>query len=83
MKQRIIITPKTPLGDLVKAHPWLLSELPKRDSRLKKINSPIGRLVIKKMTVEALAKKIGQKPEDVISYISKVIEDYGNTHSTP
>ncbi len=52
-------TPQTKLSEIIKKEPWLAEELPKLDDRLKVINTPMGKLAARRMTVKDAADHLG------------------------
>ena len=52
-------TPETKLSEIIKKEPWVTVELPKLDDRLKIINTPMGKMAARHMTVQDAADKLG------------------------
>ena len=68
------ISKDTKLSDLVKEYPWLLDEVVKLDDKLKVLKTPVGKMMIKKATVEDAGKKTGLGTEAVIKQLTEMIE---------
>lgn len=68
------INSQTKLTDVLDRYPWLPDELIKLDSRVKVIKTPIGKMMIRKMTVADLSKQTGMSEEDMKQQLSKMIE---------
>ena len=72
-------TPETKLKDILAAYPWLAEELPKIDSRLGVINTPLGRLLLKKADVAEAAKRSGFPAEQIIEKLRELIAEHGRS----
>lgn len=70
------VTKDTKLMDILNEYPWLSEELLKVDSRFKLLDSALGRIILKKATVEDLSKKAGESPEFLISELNKILEEH-------
>ncbi len=66
----------TKLTDILREYPWLPDELVKLDDRFKIIKTPVGRALIKKMTITDMSKKIGYSEEDIIGRLKSMIEEH-------
>ena len=75
------ITKTTKVKDVLKEYPWLLDEAIKMDERLKIANSPIGKMFIKKATVESLCAKAKIDPQEVIEKVTELIREYESQNS--
>jgi len=71
-------TPETKLKDILSAYPWLAEELPKLDSRLAIVNSPLGRLLLKKADIAEAAKRSGFPAEQIIEKLRGVIAEHAS-----
>ncbi|MBR4359846.1 MAG: hypothetical protein IKP32_04445 [Clostridia bacterium] len=70
------IRENTRLADLLAAYPWLPEAAVKIDDRLKIVNTPLGRMLIKKYTIADISKRTGYAAEDIIREIQKVIDEH-------
>ena len=69
-------TKDTLLKDILAAYPWLKEELLKKDERFKKLDSPLGKIFLKKATVADLGKKASMPPEDLLDQLALVLEEH-------
>ena len=67
------ITPQTRLKDLLAQYPALKSRLPELDSKFKMLNTPLGRLMIGKVDIQAMSDRTGMPLEQLIEGIKKLI----------
>ena len=74
--ERNKITENTKVKELLEDYPWLLDEAIKLDERFKMVNSPMGRILLKKATLVDLAKLGNLNVEDVVKEIEKMIENH-------
>ena len=74
--ERNKITENTKVKELLENYPWLLDEAIKLDERFKMVNSPMGRMLLKKATLVDLAKLGNLNVEDVVKEIEKMIESH-------
>lgn len=74
--ERNKITENTKVKELLEDYPWLLDEAIKLDERFKMVNSPMGRMLLKKATLVDLAKLGNLNVEDVVKEIEKMIESH-------
>ena len=74
--ERNKITENTKVKELLEDYPWLLDEAIKLDERFKMVNSPMGRMLLKKATLVDLAKLGNLNVEDVVKEIEKMIENH-------
>lgn len=70
------ITKDTKLSALQKEYPWLLDEVVKLDDAFKVLKTPVGKLMIKKATVEDAGKKSGMGVEAVIKQLTDMIKEH-------
>ena len=68
----------TRLADIVDAYPWLPETVAKMDERLRIVNTPIGRMLIRKATLADAAKKSGYSVEQLIEELNKLIAAHEN-----
>ena len=74
--ERNKITENTKVKELLEDYPWLLDEAIKLDERFKMVNSPMGRMLLKKATLIDLAKLGNLNVEDVVKEIEKMIDSH-------
>lgn len=74
--ERNKITENTKVKELLEDYPWLLDEAIKLDERFKMVNSPMGRMLLKKATLVDLAKLGNLNVEDVVKEIEKMIDSH-------
>lgn len=63
----------TRVKDILTAYPFLREKLPAIDDRFGIINTAVGKMFIRKATLEDLAFKAGTNTEDVIKELKKLI----------
>ena len=71
------LTKETKLSDLLSSYPWLLDEAVRIDVRFKILNTPIGKMLLKKATIEELSKKAGLEETVLIDMITELIATNG------
>ena len=67
---------QTKLTDILAAYPWLPDELIKLDSRFKIVNTPIGKMMIKKATVADLSEKAGIPTEELLIRLQEMVDKH-------
>ena len=72
-KKPIAITPETQLKDLFTAYPTLKKELAARYTPFKMLNSPLGKLILKKATIASAGERSGLGEEKLIAMIKEII----------
>ena len=70
------ITGDTKLLDLMDQYPWLKEEAMKLSPEIKKVDTPIGRMFLKKATISDVSKRAGIPEEEIITWISDMIATY-------
>ena len=70
------IDANTRLKDIAAVYPWLMEELPKKDSRLAILNTAFGRAMVKRMTVGDVAGKTGKSVEELAGMLENLVEEY-------
>lgn len=63
----------TKLSELVSQYPWLKEELPKVNSKFKMLNSPMGKIMMGKVTIAEMSAKSGIDAEAIIEKIQELI----------
>lgn len=67
---------QTKLTDILAQYPWLPEELIKLDSRFKIVNTPIGKMMIKKATVADLSEKAGLPTEELLKRLQEMVDKH-------
>ena len=70
------VTRDTKLKDLLEQYPWLKEEAMKFSDKAKMIDTPIGKMMIKKMTVADLCDKAGVPEDEALTTINSLIAAY-------
>lgn len=68
------ITKETKLSEILERHPWLRQELPKINEKYKMINTPLGRMMVKKATIADVSKRSGTDEQVLIGKLTKMID---------
>ncbi|MGI6257405.1 MAG: hypothetical protein ACOYJU_04995 [Anaerovoracaceae bacterium] len=68
------ITKETKLSEILERYPWLREELPKVNEKYKMMNTPLGRMMIKKATIADVSKRSGTDEQVLIGKLTKLIE---------
>ena len=66
----------TRLKDILAEYPWLKEELIKQTEKAKLLDTPFGRMFIKKATVQDLSKKTGKSPEQLIQMLNQLLDEH-------
>lgn len=78
----MIIDGNTKLKDILAAYPYLEEEAIKIDDRFKIIHSPIGKMLLKKATVQDLSDKAGLDVQVIVDQIRTIIEEHEKQDGT-
>ena len=68
------ITKETKLSDLLVQYPWLKEELSKVNNKFKMLNTPMGKIMMGKATIDEMSKRSGMGAEVIIGKISELIK---------
>ncbi len=68
----------TKLTDILKEYPWLPDELEKLDGRFKIIKTPVGKMMIRNMSIADMSKKINFPENDIINQLKQMIADHSS-----
>ena len=68
------ITKETKLSDLVGRYPWLREELSKVNDKFKMLNTPMGKIMMGKVTIDEMSKRSGMDADAIIGKICELIE---------
>lgn len=66
----------TKIKDILAEYPWFKDEAIKLDSRLKMVDSPIGKMLLNKATIADAAAKAGISEEKIIAKIKEMIANH-------
>ena len=72
----MIITKETKLADLLQEYPWLKDEITKVSDKFKMLNTPVGKIMMKKATVAEMSKRSGVDADQIISKLTEMIEEH-------
>ena len=70
------ITKETRLADILQEYPWLKEEMTKVSDKFKMLNTPVGRIMLKKATIGEMSKRSGVETDLIISKLTKMIESH-------
>lgn len=68
------ITKDTKLKDLLEKYPWLVDEAIKISSKFKVLNSPVGKMMVRKATIADMSAKSGLGTDEIIDKITELIK---------
>ncbi len=71
-----MITKDTKLADLLQEYPWLKSEVMQISDKFKMLNTPVGKIMLKKATVAEMSKKSGIAEDQIIQKLTELIEKH-------
>ena len=66
----------TPLIKIWEAYPWLSEVLPEMDRRFAVMNTPVGKLLMRKNSVTDLSKVAGFSPEKLLDKLRREVEKH-------
>lgn len=72
----MMITKDTKLADLLQEYPWLKSEVMQISDKFKMLNTPVGKIMLKKATVAEMSKKSGIAEDQIIQKLTDLIEKH-------
>ena len=70
------ITASTRLADLLAAYPKLKKDLVKINGKFAMLNSPMGKIVIPRSTVQTMSERSGMPLDELIAALGKLIAGY-------
>ncbi len=70
------ITFETRLSDLLAEYPWLKKEIAKVNPKFKMLNSPVGKMMMGKATIEEMSKRSGMEAELIINKLQELIKNH-------
>ncbi|MBQ9015802.1 MAG: DUF1858 domain-containing protein [Firmicutes bacterium] len=71
----MVITRDTKLADLLKEYPWLKDEAMKVSDKFKILNTPVGKIMLKKATVAEMSKRSGISEDKIIEKLTNMIKE--------
>lgn len=74
MVNKVTINRDTKLADILKEYPWMKDEMTKVSDKFKMLNTPVGKIMLKKATIAEMSKKSGIDEEKIIAKLSAMIE---------
>lgn len=70
------ITKDTRLSELLTEYPWLKEKIVEINDKFKMLNTPIGKVMMRKATIAEMGKKSGMDANVIICKIKKLIFDH-------
>ena len=70
------ITRETRLSEILDHYPWIKEEVIKIDSKFKILDTPLAKIMIKKMTIADLSTKYGVDEDMVIKMVNGLIAEH-------
>lgn len=72
----MMMTKDTKLADLLQEYPWLKSEVMQISDKFKMLNTPVGKIMLKKAAVAEMSKKSGIAEDQIIQKLTELIEKH-------
>ena len=69
------INKDTKLDELIARFPWLKEEAIKLDDRAKVVNTPVGKVLLKKYTIEDVSKRTGAPVNEILKRIETLVNE--------
>ena len=70
------INKDTKLSDLLTAYPWLKAELSTVNEKFRMLNTPMGKVMLRKATVGEMSKRSGMDEAELIEKLTKLIQSH-------
>ncbi len=70
------ITKDTRLQELLKAYPWLKTEITKISPKFKLLNTPLGKVMASKASVADMSEKSGVDVDLLIEQIAALVKEH-------
>ena len=70
------INKDTKLSDLLTAYPWLKTELSTVNEKFKMVNTPMGKVMLKKTTIGDMSKRSGMDEAELIEKLTALIKSH-------
>ncbi len=68
------ITQNTKISDIMAEYPWLKQELIRKNAKFRKLDSPMARIMMKRVTILDVSRKFGYEPASIITKLQQMIE---------
>ena len=72
------ITKDTKIVDIMNEYEWLIDQAKKEYPELEQVDTPFGRMMAKKLTLESAAKMANVDVEELINEIKSFIENHND-----
>lgn len=72
----MIINKDTKLSDLLTAYPWLKAELSTVNEKFKMLNTPMGKVMLKKATIDDMSKRSEMDEAELIEKLTELIKSH-------
>ena len=70
------ITKNTKVADIMAEYPWLKQELIRKNAKFRKLDSPIARIMMKRVTILDVSRKFGYEPASIIAKLQQMVESH-------
>ena len=70
------INKETKLSDLIAQYPWLKAEMAQVNPKFKMLNSPVGKIMMGKATIEEMSKRSGMETSRIINKLQEIIKNH-------
>lgn len=70
------LTKDTKLSDLLVRFPWLKEEIVKVNEKFKMLNSPLGKIMLGKVTITEMSKRSGMETDLIINKLQELIQQH-------
>lgn len=67
------ITKDTKLIDIISVYPWLKDELVRVNEASKRLNTPMGKIMIGKVTIDMMSKRTNMDVDELITKLHELI----------
>ena len=76
--EKMEITKDTKIVDLMNEYEWLIDQAKKEYPELEQVDTPFGRMMAKKLTLEGAAKMANVDVDEIINEIKSFIENHND-----
>ena len=76
MEKKTMITKATRVSELLDTYPWLKETLSTVSDKFKLLNTPMGKIMLKKATLADVSKKSGIDADVLISKLTELIHSH-------
>lgn len=70
------INKDTKLSDLLTTYPWLKGELSTVNEKFRMLNTPMGKIMLKKATIGDMSKRSGMDEAELIEKLKELIQSH-------